>query len=121
MEASKVIPLIRIFDEAKALEFYIDWLGFTIDWTHRFGDDFPLYLQVSKNGIVLHLTEHHGDCTPGSKVFIECTGLKEYHQELLEMNYRFNRPGLEDAPWNSKTMEVSDPFGNKLLFNESKE
>ncbi|MBE9466212.1 glyoxalase superfamily protein [Dyadobacter subterraneus] len=121
MKVNKVIPLIRIFDEAKAVEFYVNWLGFTIDWTHQFETNFPLYIQVSKEGIVLHLTEHHGDCTPGGKVFIDCVGLTEYHAELIEKNYRFNRPGLEEAPWNAITMEVSDPFGNKLLFNESKE
>lgn len=119
MQVSQVIPLIRIFDEAKAIEFYIDWLGFEIDWTHRFGDS-PLYMQISKDGIILHLTEHHGDCTPGSKVFIQCTGLEVYHKKLIDANYRFNRPGLEDAPWNATTMEVFDPFGNKLMFNQEK-
>lgn len=121
MIVNKVIPLIRIFDQAKAVEFYVNWLGFTIDWTYQFESNFPLYIQVSKEGIVLHLTEHHGDCTPGSKVFIDCVGLTEFHAELIEKNYRFNRPGLEEAPWNAITMEVIDPFGNKLLFNEAKD
>ena len=42
MKQSKqqVIPVLRIFDIAKAREFYIDWIGFTIDWEHRFGDNF---------------------------------------------------------------------------------
>jgi hypothetical protein len=25
---------------------------------------------VSRDGVVLHLTEHHGDCCPGSTVFV---------------------------------------------------
>ncbi len=65
-----VIPVLRMYDIAKTREFYLDWLGFGIDWEHRYGENFPLYMQVSKDGIKLHLTEHHGDCTPGSKVFI---------------------------------------------------
>jgi len=28
MKAEKVIPVLRIFDYNKAIEFYIDWLGF---------------------------------------------------------------------------------------------
>ncbi|WP_374754775.1 glyoxalase superfamily protein [Dyadobacter soli] len=28
MEVSKVIPILRIFDETKAQEFYIGWLAF---------------------------------------------------------------------------------------------
>lgn len=115
----KAIPLLRIFDLAKAEEFYIDWLGFQSDWQHRFEDNLPVYWQVSKDKLVLHLTEHHGDCCPGAKVFVECDGLRTYHAELLAKNYRFNRPCLEIAPWNALTMEVTDPFGNRLLFSES--
>ncbi|RYE32039.1 MAG: VOC family protein, partial [Hyphomicrobiales bacterium] len=40
------IPILRIFDEAKAKEFYLDFLGFTMDWDHRFGPNMPLYMQV---------------------------------------------------------------------------
>ena len=115
----KAIPLLRIFDLSKAEEFYIDWLGFQSDWQHRFEPDLPVYWQISKNNLVLHLTEHHGDCCPGAKVFVECNGLQIYHAELLAKNYRFNRPGLETAPWNALTMEVVDPFGNRILFSES--
>jgi hypothetical protein len=49
-------------------------------------------MQVSRGGCVLHLSEHHGD--------------------------GYARPGVELAPWNAKRMEVTDPFGNKLRFNE---
>ena len=37
------IPILRIFSVDKAKEFYVDFLGFKIDWEHRFGDNFPLY------------------------------------------------------------------------------
>ena len=114
-----VIPVLRIFDIEKAREFYINWLGFTIDWEHRFGDNFPLYMQVSKDNIVLHLTEHHGDCCPGAKVYIRFAGgLTAYHTLLTEKDYRYNKPGLEKAEWNALTMELTDPFNNKLFFAE---
>lgn len=35
------IPILRIFDEAKARAFYLDFLGFRVDWEHRFGPDMP--------------------------------------------------------------------------------
>jgi len=41
---SQVIPIFRIFDIDKAKEFYVDWMGFQIDWEHRFGDNFPIYM-----------------------------------------------------------------------------
>ncbi len=118
MQTTQVIPILRIFDFQKAREFYIDWLGFKIDWEHRFEENAPLYLQISKDDLVLHLTEHHGDCTPGSKVFIHCTGLKAFHKALGEKNYAYNKPGIGKAPWGDLCMEVVDPFMNKLIFNE---
>ena len=118
MGTSKAIPIFRIFDEKLAEVFYVDWLGFKVDWRHRSSDNAPLYMQVSRSEIVLHLSGHHGDCTPGSKALIRFAGdLRQYHKELIEKDYKHNKPGLEMAPWNSLTMEVIDPFGNKLLFS----
>jgi len=53
LQMTTAIPIFRIFDYQKAIEFYIDWLGFTIDWKHN-PDDTPIYLQISLNGIVIH-------------------------------------------------------------------
>ena len=61
---TQTAPILRIFDESKAKEFYLGFLGFQLDFEHRFGDNFPLYMQVSRAGLVLHLSEHHGDASP---------------------------------------------------------
>ena len=53
---SRVIPILRIFDVAKAREFYLDYLGFTVDFEHRFHDDAPLYMGISRDGLALHLS-----------------------------------------------------------------
>lgn len=113
------IPILRIFDEAKAREFYVDWLGFSVDWEHRFEPDTPIYMQVSRDALQLHLSEHHGDACPGSKVFVPTDRIHELHRELIDKRYRYNRPGLDVAPWNAWVMEVIDPFGNRLLFNQT--
>ncbi len=118
MVVQKVIPILRIFDYKKAIEFYIDWLEFKIDWEHTFEENTPIYMQVSREGITLHLSEHHGDSTPGARVYIECTGLKEYHQSLIKKNYKNNKPGFEKSFYGTWKMEVIDPFGNRLTFNE---
>jgi catechol 2,3-dioxygenase-like lactoylglutathione lyase family enzyme len=109
-------PILRIFDEAKAREFYVDFLGFHVDWEHRFEPGLPLYMQVSRDGCVLHLSEHHGDCSPGSAVQIETDGLDAFHAELSAKEYRFARPGIEHMPWGTRDMSVKDPFGNRLTF-----
>ena len=119
MEAkAKVIPIFRIFDYKKAVEFYVDWLGFKIDWEHKFDENSPIYMQVSRDGIVLHLSEHHGDCSPGSKAYIAIVDVRAFHREITNKNYKYNKPGLEMAPWNALCTEVIDPFSNKLLITE---
>ena len=77
------IPILRIFSVEKAKEFYLDFLGFKTDWEHRFGDNFPLYTQVSRSGLRLHLSEHHGDASPGSTVFVWMRGIADFHRELV--------------------------------------
>lgn len=112
------VPILRIFDVAKAKEFYVGFLGFNVDWEHRFEDGMPLYMQVSRDGLTLHLSEHHGDCCPGSTVFVRATGLGPYHREITAKGYPYLRPGIEAAPWGGRCMEVIDPFGNRLRFSE---
>src|SRR5258706_16308075 len=113
----QTIPILRIFDEAKAKEFYVDYLGFTVDWEHRYGENFPLYMQVSRGGLVLHLSEDYGDSNPGSAVYIRATGLAELHQELHPKDYKYLKPGLGREE-KSVELNLLYPFGKKLRLNE---
>jgi len=114
----KPTPILRIFDEAKAREFYVDFLGFKVDWEHRFEEGMPLYMQISKDDCVLHLSEHHGDCTPGAALRIPTADLDAFHAELSAKRYRYGRPGVEEMPWGTRDMSTKDPFGNRLTFTE---
>jgi len=109
-------PILRIFDEAKAKEFYLDFLGFVIDWEHRFEPGLPLYMQVSRGECVLHLSEHHGDCCPGASLRIETDDIDALHSELTSREYEHARPSIESTPWRTRELSVHDPFGNKLTF-----
>jgi catechol 2,3-dioxygenase-like lactoylglutathione lyase family enzyme len=110
------IPILRIFDEDAARAFYIDFLGFRVDWEHRFEPGLPLYMQVSLGDCVLHLSGHHGDATPGSALRIETEGLDAFQQTLLAKQYKHARPGIVQQPW-GRDMDVRDPFGNRLTFS----
>lgn len=117
IELSAPIPILRIFAEDTARAYYLDFLGFTIDWEHRFEDGMPLYAQIRRGAMVLHLSEHHGDATPGSTVFVPVTGINAYQAELLAKKYKYSRPHLSDLDW-GRQMEIADPFGNRLRFCE---
>ncbi len=109
-------PILRIFDEEKALEFYVGFLGFTVNWDHRLEDNFPLYMEVARDGCTLHLSEHHGDCCPGGAVRIETVGIEDYQEQLSKSGYKYAKPGLEEMPWDTKEMTINGPFGNRLVF-----
>lgn len=113
----QAVPIVRIFDVPKAHEFYIGFLGFTVDWEHRYGDDFPLYTQVSRGGLRLHLSEHAGDATPGCNMCVYMTGIRAFQKELIDKKYRFMRPGLEDEGTRLE-VRVTDPFNNRIRFME---
>lgn len=115
---SRVTPILRFFDEAHTRAFYVDYLGFTIDWEHRFDDNFPLYLRVSRDDCVLHLSQHYGDCSPGAAIRIDVADLDGYHAALSAMAFRYAKPTIEAMPWGSREMTVRDPASNRLVFVE---
>lgn len=116
MSFGQAIPILRMFDESKAREFYLDFLGFQVDWEHRFEPGLPLYMQVSRGGCVLHLSEHHGDSSPGAAVRIATGDLDAFQVELAAKRYRYARPAIEEMPWGTRDLSVRDPFGNRLTF-----
>ena len=93
-------------------------MGMEVDWEHRFEGDLPLYMQVSRDSLVLHLSEHSGDCSPGSKTFVNVDDIEALFSEITSRPYRYNRPALEEAPWGDMSFTLTDPFSNKIVFNQ---
>jgi hypothetical protein len=113
---SQAVPILRIFDEVKAREFYIGFLGFVENWDHRYGDNFPLYLEIQRDGCTIHLSEHYGDCTPVSALRIAVSDASALHAELTAKDYRYAKPGFDPV---DKEFCVTDPFGNHLIFHQA--
>lgn len=110
------VAIFRSFDEAKAREFYLDFLGFDIVFEHRFDPDAPLYMGVARDGFELHLSEHFGDATPGSAMRIEVEDIEKFHAELTAKKYKYARPGITDQSWGWREIMLTDPFSNRLVF-----
>ncbi len=110
------VPILRSFDEAQARDFYLRYLGFEVVFEHRFGEDMPLYLGIRRGGCELHLSEHHGDATPGSAVRIAVADVDGVHGELTQRMHPRLRPGIQDQPWGSREITLTDPFGNRIIF-----
>jgi hypothetical protein len=121
MNLSHAIPRLRMFDERKAREFYIDFLGFKVTYEHRFGEDFPLYLEVARDECVIILTEHHGDCCPGASLLITVRDIVALRDELIGKNYKYSKPDISESEWGTYEMGIADPFGNSLTFQQSRQ
>jgi hypothetical protein len=121
MPFTRVIPILRILDEAKAKEFYVDFLGFNIDWGNR--STGALFMQVSLDDCVLHLSEHSGDASPGAAVKLHTDRIEEYVKQLVAKEYPpgviEQDPGVAEQPWGSLDMVLVDPFGNRLIFTNA--
>ena len=111
-----VIPVLRIFNIAKADEVYLVFLGFKVDWDHRFDPIAPLYRQISRGNLILHLSEHHGDGSPGVHIRVMLDGVEAFQREINSKDYPYMKPGLETMPWGMLETGVIDPFGNFIRF-----
>lgn len=78
-------------------------------------------MQVSRGSLVLHLSEHHGDGSPGHFVYVAANGVRELHAELQDKDYPYLNPGLSASPGDDQGgagVNLLDPFGNCLRVDE---
>ena len=116
-EMSTPVPVLRSLDETRAREFYLDYLHFTVEWEHRF-EYAPsiLYMRLRRDACVIDISEHHGDGTPGSTVWVPVGDVAALHAELHATGYDRMNPGIDADSPGGPTMDVIDPFSNNLRF-----
>lgn len=119
MKLGPSTPILRMFDVAKARAFYVEWLGFEVYFEHRFGPEMPLYMGVRRDGLELHLSEHHGDTTPGTRVRIAVDDITALHEDVISRPYAHLNPGPpQRQDWGEWDWTLTDPFGNRLTFHQ---
>lgn len=111
-----VVPQLRVTSAARSLPFYVQGLGFAIDWQHQFEPGFPLFLQITRQGQTLFLTEHEGDCQVGGAVYFVVDDVDDCHRRFVAAGVRVGEPP-QDTPWGCREMVVTDPDGNRLRFS----
>ncbi len=116
LEFQPGIPILRSFDEVATREFYVDFLGFVVEFEHRFEPDTPLYMGVNLGKCHIHLSEHYGDATPGSAVRIDVNDVNAYCAMLNQKKFKYARPQVQKQSWGYDDMSITDPSGNKLVF-----
>jgi ribosomal-protein-alanine N-acetyltransferase len=106
-----------MFDVAATRRFYLDYLGCDLDWQEGEGDR-PVFLQVSRGSLLLNLSSHHGDGTPGTVVLVMTDDLAALHAELHQKDYPFLNPGMEPHGLGVE-MALLDPASNQIRFFQS--
>ena len=121
------IPVLRMNDESAAKAFYVDYLGFEIEWEHRFHDTpkSPLYLQLRLGKAVVHLNGHASADDPPAEVRIPVQGVEAFCEHLRARAEAASQPmpvvvDPRDAGRNTD-MNLEDPDGNLLTFWEPSE
>lgn len=113
----QVVPALRITDHKRSKEFYVDGLGFKVDWEHQFEPNFPVFMQMSKEGISLFLTEHSGDCEVGGLVYIYVADIDIWHANI-------KLPGIngpKKMDWGTHEFRMKDPDGNTICISTRKD
>ena len=118
-ELGGTTPILRSFDAAQMRAFYLGYLGFELLFEHRFEPSLPLYCGLQRGQCELHLSEHHGDATPGSHLRIAVNDVDALAAELATKDAGHNRPTVEAMPWGTRDFTVTDPFGNRLTFTSA--
>lgn len=111
----KVVPALRITDYPRSKAFYVDGLGFSVKGEHRFGPDFPVLMTISRDSMVIFLTEHAGDCQVGGLVHFYVPDVDAIHDEFRGRGVAVKEPPNESLE-GMRDMTIVDPDGNQLRF-----
>ena len=112
----QAVPEIPVANIDKAAEYYVNALGFQLDW-HSKQDGIA---GISQGDSRIFLTdapfrEHHGNIAP----VVVWLNLKS-KQDVDELYHRWQQAGAkilaepEDKPWNLREFTVADLEGNQL-------
>jgi len=116
MSAKSELPL-RIFAIGKAREFTSTTSGTGLIGSIVSNRRYRC-TQVSRDASILHLSEHHGDGSPGQHLRVVVQDVAAFHHELSVKDYGYMKPGLQTAEWGERSVTVIDPFGNHLIYYE---
>lgn len=109
------ISLLRVKDARKSQAYFQDKLGFRTTWEHDPGDGFPVFLEVARDHVAFHLSEHEGDGPFGITVYINVADAQSLHDEFASRGVEIAEP-IQEAEWGETTFAINDLDGNTFRF-----
>ncbi len=110
-----VVPALRIRSYDVSRPFY-EKLGFREKWIHRFEPGLPVFAAVERDGMLIFLTEHEGDCQFGGLVHFYVPNVDDCRREFVERGIVIAKPPNDSLGPGIREMRIVDPDGNRLSF-----
>jgi catechol 2,3-dioxygenase-like lactoylglutathione lyase family enzyme len=115
-QIQRVIPTFRITNYEKSKHYYVEVLGFTIEWEHRFNPNFPVFMSIVRDGMQIYLSQHQGDCQVGGLIHFLIPDVNAWFEEFTGRNALVGESPNDDLGFCNMT--IKDPDGNQLRFME---
>ena len=105
-----IIPILRVNSVAASIRYYVDVLGFKVDWG---GEEESTFASVSRSGRAIMLCQ--GDQgQPGTWLWIGVEDIEPLFTEYKTKGVKFREPPT-NYPW-AYEMKIEDPDGHVLRF-----
>lgn len=103
-----VFPQLRITDWERSRTFYVDGLGFTVDWEHRFAPGLPVFAQLTRDGRSLFLSAHGGGGAVGGAAYFFVTDVDGWHRDFARRRPRAARRERHGADAGAQRPRLGD-------------
>lgn len=115
---TKVIPVLPCKDVAKAIENYVERLGFTLNFQDSAD---PSYASVQRDSVELHLQWHDArewERTERQMLRFPVMDTKSLHAEYADKGVFHDGTALRDTAWGTREFAFYDLNQNGLTFFE---
>lgn len=118
---NQMIPTLHIGDPDTTLAFYTEKLGFKVNWEHSYDLESAVFIQVSRDGMKLYLSQHASDCATGGLVHIAVSDFDAWYADLQRSGVQVRIApgrGLDRGLEGYRTLALMDPDGNEIRISK---
>jgi catechol 2,3-dioxygenase-like lactoylglutathione lyase family enzyme len=123
MTVKRVVPIVKVTDIQRALDFYCSMLGFVEEFRFSAGPGGPEYAGIALDGNQIHLSTFAGDGVIGAATYCYVDDVDALFHKFLAAGLR--TPSNPESPvekgpvnqtWGMREFYVRDPDRNTMRF-----
>ena len=116
----RTISMLRVADARASEKFFCDKLGFRTTWEYDPGEGYPVFLEVARDEVAFHLSEHEGDGPSAIQIYVCVADAEKLYDEFIAKGVEIAEPPHE-APWGDIVFVMQDLDGNTLRIGSAME